>query len=106
MKNTTKTICTFIFLSMLVIPAIGLSQDSYSSHVTETFNGCYFAVPHLDDYDPTVEQINVTFTVQEIRALDTMDLLSPPDFYVKVSINGHSFKSNVWRGMKYIEEPN
>jgi len=106
MKNIRNFICTLIVLGTLVVPVTALSQVTNSAESAVSFNGAFFVVPLMDDYDPLVEQIVVTVTIQEIRALDTMDLLSDPDFYVKVFINGNKFKSDVWRGMKYVEEPN
>ena len=44
-------------------------------------------MPLLEDFDPLVDNITVTVTINEIRALKTIDLLSDPDFYVKVRIN-------------------
>ena len=106
MKNIAKFVCTLIVLGTLVVPITALSQVTNSAESAVSFTNTFFTVPFMDDYDPLVEQIVVTVTIQEIRALDTMDLLSDPDFYVKVSINNNTFKSPVWRGMKYVEEPN
>jgi hypothetical protein len=106
MKNIAKLVCTLIILGTLVVPTTALSQVTNSAKSAVPFTNTYFTVPLMDDYDPLDKQIIVTVTIQEIRALKTMDLLSDPDFYVKVSINGNMFKSPVWRGMKYVEKPN
>jgi hypothetical protein len=61
---------------------------------------------NVADFDPLVDKINVTVTIKEIRALKTIDLLSNPDFYVKVKINEKEFVSPVWENTKYVEQPN
>jgi len=53
------------------------------------------------DLDPTVD-LSVTVTIKEIRALDKIDLIGKPDFYVKVFINGEEFKSDPWNNQKYV----
>jgi hypothetical protein len=106
MKSIGKFAFTLTVLGTLIFPVAALSQMTNSTEYIVSFTDTYFTVPFVDDYDPLVEQIIVTVTMQEIRTLDTMDLLSDPDFYVKVSINNNTFKSPVWRGMKYVEEPN
>jgi hypothetical protein len=58
------------------------------------------------DFDPLDDHINVTITITEIRALKTIDLLSNPDFYLKVIINDQEFTSDVWENTKYLENLN
>ena len=55
-----------------------------------------------DDIDPLVD-LAVTVTIKEIRALDKIDLIGDPDFYVKVIINGVEHTSPVWHNQKYVE---
>ena len=57
------------------------------------------------DIDPLVD-LFVTVNINEIRALDTIDKNSDPDFYVEVLINGEQFKSPVWRNEKYLSNLN
>jgi hypothetical protein len=106
MKNVAKLACTLVVLCILIAPTTGLSQITKSVGSVVSFHDTYFTVPYMVDYDPLVEKINVTVTIQKIRALDTIDILSDPNFYVKISINDNTFKSDIWRGMKYVEEPN
>lgn len=56
------------------------------------------------DIDPLVN-LQVTVTINEIRALDDIDAHSDPDFYVKVFINEKEFTSPVWNNQKYIRDP-
>jgi hypothetical protein len=58
------------------------------------------------DFDPLDENIIVTVTINEIRALKTIDIFSNPDFYATVTINDKEFISDVWQNMMYVENPN
>ena len=95
-KNLLKVICTVGILALLFIPTSAMAQSS--KQLPEK-------MPLLYDFDPLVNNITVTVTIKEIRALKTIDLLSNPDFYVKVKINDKEFISNVWENMKYVENP-
>jgi len=59
-----------------------------------------------EDFDPLDEHIFVTVTINEIRALKTIDSRSNPYFYLKVTINGKEFISDVWQDLMYVEHPN
>jgi hypothetical protein len=59
-----------------------------------------------EDFDPLDEHIIVTVAINEIRALKTIDILSDPDFYLKITINDKEFISDVWQNMMYVENPN
>ena len=54
------------------------------------------------DLDPLVD-LAVTVTIKEIRALDKIDLIGYPDFYVKVIINDVERTSPVRRDQKYVK---
>ena len=57
------------------------------------------------DIDPLID-LELTVTIKEIRALDKIDRLSDPDFYVKVYINDELWwTTDVWKNQKYIREP-
>ena len=56
----------------------------------------------LNDLDPN-EDLSVTVTIKEIRALDKIGLIGMPNFYVKVSINDAVTTSRVWRNNKYLK---
>ena len=56
----------------------------------------------LNDLDPN-EDLSVTVTIKEIRALDKIGLIGKPNFYVKVSINDAVTTSRVWRNNKYLK---
>ena len=48
--------------------------------------------------------IQITFTVKEIRAYDEIDKDSDPDFYVKLNVDGTKVKSPVWKNQKYVKQ--
>jgi hypothetical protein len=97
MKKSVKILCTLLILTTLVIPTSAILLPT--RHVTRmnTLN---------EDFDPLDENIIVTVTIKEIRALKTIDILSNPDFYVKVTINDKEFISDVWQNMMYVENLN
>jgi len=57
--------------------------------------------PTFIDYDPLVD-LNLTVTIKAIRALDIINLLSDPDFFVKIIINGIVMTSPIWPDMIYL----
>jgi hypothetical protein len=60
----------------------------------------------IEDFDPLDDYINVTVNIKEIRALKTIDIMSDPDFYLKVIINDQVFTSDVWENKKYLDDLN
>jgi hypothetical protein len=97
MNKLTKVLCTLFILTTLVVPASAVLQPIRHSTPNPSLT---------EDFDPLDDHIMVTVTVNEIRALKTIDLLSNPDFYLKVTINGVEFISDVWENMMYVENPN
>jgi len=91
----------FLSVFLLVSSAVGLPQPIQT------------AVEPLEkeDLDPTTD-LWVTVEIQQIRAferltrvtntIENIDLLSKPDLYVKVFINGEEFKSPVWHNTRYV----
>lgn len=97
-KSLIKIICTLVVLAALVIPTSASLQTKNQLLIRP--------MPLFSDFDPLVDNITVTVTIQEIRALDTIDVLSEPDFYVIVTINGEEFVSDIWENALYVTEPN
>jgi hypothetical protein len=97
--NRNRKICVLLLiLTTLVIPASAMVQPKTNVKI--------FTPMNVTDFDPLDDNITVTVTIKEIRALKTIDLLSDPDFYVKVKINEKESVSDVWENMKYVESPN
>jgi len=92
----------------------GLSVGIIALFILSSFQVALLAKasPGLD-YDPLVDQIYVTVTIKEIRALDRnirpIDFLNPwttPDFFLVISINGNDTTSPVWYHTMYVKNPN
>jgi hypothetical protein len=96
-KNSIKILCTLVVLASMVLPASATIAPKKQWSLLN---------PSMDDFDPLDEKIIVTVAIKEIRALKTIDLLSDPDFYVKVMINDNESISDVWENTKYVENPN
>ncbi|MFC1748863.1 hypothetical protein ACFL2V_08645 [Pseudomonadota bacterium] len=72
------------------------------------------AQENLTDFDPLVD-IELIVTIETIRSLEkedpqvraseVIDLTTDPDFYLKLSINGHVYTSQTWENTKYLYEP-
>lgn len=97
-KDFIKIICTLGILATLVIPASASLQSKKQILIPPQ--------PLPDDYDPLVDNITVTVTIHEIRGLDKIDVLSDPDFYVKITINDLEFTSEVWENTLYLKNLN
>jgi hypothetical protein len=54
------------------------------------------------DIDPLVD-LAVTVTIKDIRALDKIDWVGNPNFYVKILINGVEHTSPIWRNQNYVK---
>lgn len=57
------------------------------------------------DHDPLCN-INLTINIKSIRALDKIDAVSYPDFFVKLFVNNEMKESKVWKNSRYIQNPN
>jgi hypothetical protein len=97
MKKNIQLIGTLLILTTMIIPTSGtlLSTD----HITAASSNPF-------DFDPLDDQIIVTITIQEIRALKTINTNGNPNFYLTVTINNNEFTSDVWQNQKYISDPN
>ena len=97
MNKIGKVCFTLLILTTLVIP---------TSATLQPLRQVPSMVSNTEDFDPLDEHISVTVTINEIRALKTIDSRSNPDFYLKVTINDKEFISDVWQDMMYVENPN
>ena len=108
-KNVVILICTLVVLVTMVLPTSALAKQkqpvAFTNQSKETYNPqvkhTVFTPLAVTDFDPLDTTINVTVSINEIRALQ----LSNPDLYVKVNINDRTFISDVWQNMKYVEHP-
>jgi hypothetical protein len=113
-KNNVKLLCTLVILATMILPTSAIAKqiqpDAIQKQCIETYDPLIkhtvFTPLAFTDFDPLNANITVTVTIDEIRALKTIDFLSKPDFYVKVRINDQTFISDVWQNMQYVENPN
>ena len=88
----TKRCLIIISLIIMILSVIPGQQVSSSERLP-------------DDLDPLVD-VEVTFILESIRALDTIDRFSDPNFYVKVTINDNEYISPVYTNSRYVYNPN
>jgi hypothetical protein len=111
MKIKQKILC-FTMIGILIF-SMNVSGTKISKNLTQYeidesidhIQDCLIIPSNEDegDLDPLVD-LQVTVTIKEIRALDKIDFIGKPDFYVKVFINDEMSKSKIWRNQKYVNE--
>ena len=102
-KLIVALLISIFLVSTTIIFPVG-ATDSSSSAPSEPVN-----------FDPLVDEIEVTVDIQKIRsferrdyqkhAIEKIDWFSKPDFYVKVFMNDVEFESQVWKNTKYVYDP-
>jgi hypothetical protein len=114
MKKSVKIICTLLILTTMVLPTSALARQKQPVTFTKQSTEIYNTLIHHTvitpaaciDFDPLNDNITITVTINEIRALKMIDRFSNPDFYVKVKINDQTFISDIWENMQYVEHLN
>jgi len=110
MKNH-KVLCialvTFLIFSVNV-SALQITNSTIENNAEEYQNPIKKSLSVISnqdegDLDPLVD-LEVTVTIKEIRALEDIDFIGKPDFYVKLFINGEVYKSKTWKNQKYVNE--
>jgi len=92
MKNGLKIlIIIFLIFNSMIISGTSLS-------LLRVENSLY-AIEN--DFDPLID-INITVEIMAIRSLDTIDVFSDPDFFVKLFINSEEFTSPVENDNQHI----
>jgi hypothetical protein len=111
MRRNLKILVVLFFISTFLISMnasainINNSNDSYKIINNAEIDTPIYNSNH--DYSKDVEpfgDLEITVTIKEIRAYDKIDLLSDPDFYVRLTINGERFKSKIWHNQKFVNE--
>ena len=110
-KTYVKYILILIIAIIIVNPIVlSLDNENQSLRKNVSLNRIQIsniksnAMP-IEDLDPLTD-IQVTVTIKEIRAFDTIDKYSEPDFFVKVIINNEELTSPIWKNQKHIEDLN
>lgn len=114
MRNNIKKIFCLALLTLFLLSTTSIaSQQNKSSEITDEnkqieipdFLNRIVAQSTVEaDLDPLVD-LEVSVIIKEIRGFDKIDILSEPDFYVKVLFeDGKEFKSPVWKNQNHVEE--
>ena len=101
MKTEYIKIICFMLVTTLLVSSNAFGMIVSDKSVNDKGTGFYPS--QIEDIDPLVD-LEVTVTIKEIRALDRIDLLSNPDFFVKVFVNDEEFVSDVWYNQKYVTD--
>jgi len=92
MKKIFLIICIGLILNIIIVNASPKQFVDYQDK-----NGVETPV----DFDPLLD-INITFDVLAIRALDKIDKYSQADFYLKLTINNQEYVSEVCNNTDYL----
>ena len=95
--NALKKVIYLLFVVLFVVSTTTVSIQADTQPL-------YTQPTETEDLDPLVD-ISVTVTIKEIRAFDTIDIVTDPDFYVKVFINDNEYTSPIWYNQQYVKEP-
>lgn len=96
-----KKIQLIIVVSLFLISGFEVTASILKINTLETNTLQKSDILISEDFDPLMD-IEVTVYIQCIRALDKIDLLSNPDFFVKIFINEIDFKSPIWTDSEYL----
>ena len=104
-SNIIRSMLVLIISISLVSTANAFSQKSKNTSISNLND---------DDLDPLVD-VEVTVEITKIRslekkdnhipAIEKIDWLSDPDFYVKIFINDQESVSQTWHNTKYVYNP-
>ena len=97
MKINIKKIICFMILGLFLI-----STNALAMKIAKNETELKIIKDTNDNYDPLVN-LKVTVKINEIRTLDKIDMLSDPDFYVKVFIDDQVYTSETWNNQKYVK---
>jgi len=111
-KNSVikKCLIVFVVASMFFsvnVAAVSVKKINSTDHnnIFDLYENKKLFSPSVrsEDLDPLVD-LKVTVKIKEIRALDKIDEVGDPDFYVKVFINSEEFTSPIWYNKKYVKD--
>ena len=100
-----KRILSIIIIGIFICSGLGVTASPFNKFNEEIYIDTENAVALTEDFDPLVD-ITVTVEILTIRALDEIDLLSDPDFFVKVFIDETEFVSPTWNNEQFLYDLN
>ena len=104
-----KMLLFLLFMSFLLISnnasSINIKNKTISinnkiQEISSKLNSNY---NFTEDIEPFGD-LEITVTIKEIRAYDKIDIISEPDFYIRLIINGEIYKSKIWHNQRYVNE--
>lgn len=104
--DTKKIICLAIiglFLISTNAYAFNLTNQNKKTSDMINIQEDTSASSFNEDHNPFID-LKITIHIKEIRALDKIDLIGDPDFYVKIFVNDQVIQSDIWRNQKYVKE--
>ena len=101
MKNRIVKSIIIIFIIILLLSNYSTAVNLKNSKNYQN-NKRIYSVSE-EDIDPLVD-LELTITINKIRAFDKLDRSSDPDFYVKIILDGKEYKSPIWENQKVINE--
>ena len=106
MKNEIKILTTLFILILFLfgnVSAIKLESEKKEEVIISQETDFPLYDVNINDYEPN-GNLEITVDIKEIRALDTIDTTSDPDFCVVLTVNDEEFKSDIWHDQKYISD--
>jgi len=91
MKNTIRFI--LLLVCLFVVGNGGAMELATNDHQTAFFE--------ITDIDPLVD-LTLTIDILALRSLDTIDVFSEPDFFIKAVVNEQEFTSPIWYDSSYL----
>jgi len=104
MKKILKKMIIFSLITLLFISSAGATINIKNNKNITQQKDIY------QDNEISKKNLNndidykISVNIKEIRAYDTIDFFSDPDFYVLVFVNNVKYKSPCWKNQKYITE--
>jgi len=92
MKKIIIMLCSILLINSMIVSVV--SDIDKNNLISQPHQGS-------SDYDPLVD-IEITFEIIAIRALDKIEKKSDADFYLNLQINEEEFVSPVWDDTNYL----
>ncbi len=110
MRFNTKKILSLLLIAVFLCSTTTLASSESDDEEAERFFLIKNAIKEQQAQAKTAtptdlieEDAEITITIKEIRAFDTIDSAGKPSFYVKIFVNGMKYTSEVWRQQDHIK---
>ncbi|MBU0497271.1 MAG: hypothetical protein KKC68_06765 [Candidatus Thermoplasmatota archaeon] len=92
-----KTLTLILTLNILLISLTAPLPAQQKKTILKTIENS----PLNTDFDPLID-LNLTITITTIRTFDKIDLLTKPDLHVTLTLNNHTYTSNIWNNTTVV----